>query len=1020
MTCATAATAATATTLATAPTAAMASPTVLTFDAEGRAVDFDVWVDDLQLFLQCDSRDGVSLFNHTSGVSTAPAVTADSTVRSQWTTRDAVARLAVRSHLPRAERAHFGQYKTAQSLYDAVVARYSSPATPTLSRLMLPYLFPDLAAFATVADLVAHLRDSDARYHAALPTDFCAKNPPPMDHFLSLCPTKLTVDLLEKRLTAAEKNILAIGASRGDRRTPFFEGCSPVPLLLSVASAAAVDLVGTEEVGAASASSGRRRTSKGKGSKSGGGGGEGSSGGGGGGRGRGSGGGGGTGSGGGCGGDGGRGGGGGGGGGSGSGGGGSGGGGAGRGSAAQRGGFGGSQRQQQQRTRETPSVQQLREWYAGRGRSGGVGPCTYVLCTGTRSGEHDLLLHNVPIFDLDFDAALAAMYALADSAEGDCYLSVPPDPTIAAAALCASASTAPGTSASAAPGAGAFALSGTAPTESLHTFTLDSGASRSFFRDSTTLTPLSWPVAVSLADPSGGPVLAHSSTVLLCPAAPSGLLSGLHLPSFSTNLVSGADLQDAWFDQFTPGGQRVTHCTCSRTGRHLATFTRRPGSSLYTLTTAPPPVPASGQVFAAVSRSSPTSAPCSCRPLAHETLLWHHRLGHPSLPRLRGMASRALGHERYFLLVVDDYSRYTTVFPLCSKGEVRERRGVFSDILKAFCRSEGIRQTFTVPASPQQNGIAERRIGMVMDVARTSMIHAAAPNFLWPFAVGTLRIRSTFSLVSPCRRPHLLCGGRGRLAMPPRSVSGDLVLLSVLLQRTSCPPELFPVSSLASLLTHPGGSSTTPPHVVFCHLMTSGLTNPLPPEGPAPSGVPPQREPLSPQQLREWYSRRCQGASGATGGTAGASGGAAGAGGATGGAAGGAAGAAGGAARGAAGGGGAAGASGGAAGAGAARGAAGAGGAAGASGGAAGAGAAGGAAGAGGAGGAAGAGAAGGGAGAGAAGGATSAGAAGGAAGTGDPGAEGTGSVSAISGGAVRPRQYYVPTRRRATPLQPK
>ncbi|CAI7830503.1 unnamed protein product, partial [Closterium sp. NIES-54] len=43
--------------------------------------------------------------------------------------------------------------------------------------------------------------------------------------------------------------------------------------------------------------------------------------------------------------------------------------------------------------------------------------------------------------------------------------------------------------------------------------------------------------------------------------------------------------------------------------------------------------------------------------------------------------------------------------------------------------------TFTLPASPQQNGIAERRIGMVMDVARTSMIHAAAPHFLWLFAV---------------------------------------------------------------------------------------------------------------------------------------------------------------------------------------------------------------------------------------------------------------------------------------------
>ncbi|CAI7878015.1 unnamed protein product, partial [Closterium sp. NIES-53] len=64
------------------------------------------------------------------------------------------------------------------------------------------------------------------------------------------------------------------------------------------------------------------------------------------------------------------------------------------------------------------------------------------------------------------------------------------------------------------------------------------------------------------------------------------------------------------------------------------------------------------------------------------------------------------------------------------------RGGDFSsDLLRAFCRAEGIRQTFTLSASPQQNGIAERRIGMVMDVARTSMIHAAAPHFLWPFAV---------------------------------------------------------------------------------------------------------------------------------------------------------------------------------------------------------------------------------------------------------------------------------------------
>ncbi|CAI7912136.1 unnamed protein product, partial [Closterium sp. NIES-54] len=260
----------------------------------------------------------------------------------------------------------------------------------------------------------------------------------------------------------------------------------------------------------------------------------------------------------------------------------------------------------------------------------------------------ELLRLRVDIYSLDYDAILTAMYALPTSDEGDCYLCLPPDPGIEAAALGAGEAVALGASASAAPGAGESALLGTASAQVFHTFTLDSGASRSFFRDRTTLTPLSRPVAVSLADPSGGPVLASFSTVLPCPAAPSGTLSGLYLPSFSTKLVSGADLQDQGVHQFTPASQRVTHCTCARTGRHLAMFTRRPGSSLYTQSTESPPVPASGQVaassqvFAAASGSGPEFAPCSCRLLSHQTLLWHHRLGHPSLPRLRGMASHVL------------------------------------------------------------------------------------------------------------------------------------------------------------------------------------------------------------------------------------------------------------------------------------------------------------------------------------------------------------------------------------------
>ncbi|CAI7876708.1 unnamed protein product [Closterium sp. NIES-53] len=565
---------------------AMASLRVLVFDHEGRLVQFDTWLDDLQLYLLSDSKDTVSLFDLASGAATAPPATADSSTRSQWLTRDAAARLAIRNKLPLAECAHFGQHRTAQALYDAVVARYSSPATAALGRLLLPYLFPKRSAFAIVEDLVSHLRASDACYRAAVPAEFLDRNPPPMDHFLSLDPTSLTVDLLEQHLLAAETSAVSVGAPRGTPRPPFFEGCSPSPLAPSYASAAAADVSVPEDVGAASTSA-KHRSSKGKGGRGGGGG----SGGGGGG--------------------------------SGSGGGGSSGG-VGRGGSG--GGSGGSG--------------------GGGGGSGGSGGSEGSGTGGGRSG-----------------AQRVGSGGGQRHAEGDCYRCVPPDPGIAAAALCASEF---GT------------LPGIAPTEALHTFTLDSSASRCFFRDSTTLTPLPAPIPVRLADPSRGPVVARSSTVLLCPAVPSGSLSGLHPPSFSTNLVSTAALQDAMVITTTSGGQ--------------------------------------------------VAASCSCHLLSDQTLLWHHRMGHPCLPHLRGMHSRLLvsglhrslpplppspappclpcvegrqraaphssfppmtaplqtlhlgmwdparvsgqSRERYFLLVVDDYTRYTTVFPLRSKDQV--------------------------------------------------------------------------------------------------------------------------------------------------------------------------------------------------------------------------------------------------------------------------------------------------------------------------------------------------------------
>ncbi|CAI7788438.1 unnamed protein product [Closterium sp. NIES-53] len=139
-TTATAAATATATATSTTATSAMASPPVLSFDAEGRPIKFETWLDDLHLFLQLTARE----YDHALGTVPPPATTAAATARSQWQTRDAHARFAIRNSLPVDEREHFGQHQTAQALYTAVVARYSSPASAALGRLSLPYLFPDL------------------------------------------------------------------------------------------------------------------------------------------------------------------------------------------------------------------------------------------------------------------------------------------------------------------------------------------------------------------------------------------------------------------------------------------------------------------------------------------------------------------------------------------------------------------------------------------------------------------------------------------------------------------------------------------------------------------------------------------------------------------------------------------------------------------------------------------------------------------------------------------------------------
>ncbi|CAI7855142.1 unnamed protein product, partial [Closterium sp. NIES-53] len=598
-------------------------------------------------------------------------------------------------------------------------------------------------------------------------------------------------------------------------------------------------------------------------------------------------------------------------------------------------------------------------------------PCTYVLPTGTRSGEvcglphttqrcfgrltdawrtqfpdavelprwRDLLLQNVPIFDLDIDVILAAMYALADITEGDCYLSVPPDPgtaaaalgASAAAALGASASAAPGTCASAAPGAGTSTLSGNAPTESLHTFTLDSSASHSFFRDSTTLTPLSRPVEVSLADPSGGPtaygklaVFRDFSSLIrqtfTLPASPqqNGIAErriGMVMDVAHISMIHEAAPHFLWLFAVQYAAHQINlqpRVSLPETTPTLR-WTRKVGDAFAFRVWG-------SRAFVrdtTADKLSSRAIPCVFLGFPPDAPGW--QFYHPT--------SRCVLSSQD--VTFDESVSYYRLFPYRTA----------SPPPPLLFLAPGTPPVDPLPTQdPAPSGVSEVDPAEPVKVAVDSgATRGAEPVGAGPGGAEPERVEP---------------GGTEHERVEPGGAESR--------GAESGSPERGGAESGSA---EPGGAE--PWSVAPARAASGGAL-----------GVPLRREPLSPQKLREWHSRRCRGAAGGATG-AGAAGGAAGAG-----AAGGAAGA---------------GATVGAAGAGAAGGAAGAG-AAGCAGPAGGVGAAGGSTSAGAAGGATGAGATGGAAGAGAAGGAT---------GTRDPGAEG--SVSAVSSGAVWPRPFYVP-----------
>nr|GEZ06956.1 ribonuclease H-like domain-containing protein [Tanacetum cinerariifolium] len=61
----------------------------------------------------------------------------------------------------------------------------------------------------------------------------------------------------------------------------------------------------------------------------------------------------------------------------------------------------------------------------------------------------------------------------------------------------------------------------------------------------------------------------------------------------------------------------------------------------------------------------------------------------------------------------------------------------FKTINKLFCGMKGIKKEFSVPRTPQQNGIAERKNRTLIETARTMLADSLLPILFWTEAVNT-------------------------------------------------------------------------------------------------------------------------------------------------------------------------------------------------------------------------------------------------------------------------------------------
>ncbi|KAL4282375.1 hypothetical protein GQ457_03G013570 [Hibiscus cannabinus] len=125
------------------------------------------------------------------------------------------------------------------------------------------------------------------------------------------------------------------------------------------------------------------------------------------------------------------------------------------------------------------------------------------------------------------------------------------------------------------------------------------------------------------------------------------------------------------------------------------------------------------------------------------------------------MKTSSMNGSKYFMLFIDDLTRMCWVYFLKSKLNVLSTFKEFkifaenqsdcklkvlrtdnggeyvSNEFNDFCRDSGILHQLTVPRTPQQNGVCERRNRTVLEMARCMLFEKHLPKLFWAKAVAT-------------------------------------------------------------------------------------------------------------------------------------------------------------------------------------------------------------------------------------------------------------------------------------------